>query len=107
MITEEAFRRAALDLPRVVAVQVLGATEFRLRATVFATLNWPEPGWAVVRLSPTDQAAFLSESAAIRREPTRRRDRGVTRIWLGALDPNLAPPLLQAAWRHVSDLSHR
>ncbi len=104
LVTDDAFRREALALPRVIERQALDAIEFRVGRRVFATLGWPETGWALVQLSLDEQSAFLTDTPALRREPTRRRDRGVTRVRLVALDPNLLPPLLEAAWRHATGI---
>ena len=105
MTTDDAFRHLALSFPRAVERAILGSQEFRVRDTAFATLGWPEPGWAVVRLTPKDQAAFMGKSPALSPEPGGRGRRGVTRVRLAGLDAGLMAPLVQAAWRLVHDAS--
>lgn len=99
MITPDAFRQQALSLPRALEKAILGAQEFRVRDKTFATLGWPEPGWAVVRLTSAEQAVFLARSRALTPEPGGRGRRGVTRVRLAGLEEGLLEPLLTAAWR--------
>lgn len=54
---------------------MLGSQEFRIKDVVFATLGWPEAGWAVVKLPPTDQARFLIACAGLSPEPGGRGKR--------------------------------
>lgn len=103
MTTDDAFRHLALSFPRAVERAILGSQEFRVRDTAFATLGWPEPGWAVVRLAPADQASFISQSTALSAEPGGRGRRGVTRVRLTGLDEALLKPIIAAAWRIASD----
>lgn len=102
MATADTFRDLALSLPRACEKPILGSQEFRVRDRAFATLGWPEPGWAVVRLTPADQLAFLRQSTALSPEPGGRGRRGVTRVRLGGLDETLLEPLITAAWRVAS-----
>jgi hypothetical protein len=99
MTTADAFRHLALSLPRAVEKPILGSQEFRVRDKAFATLGWPQAGWAVVRLTPGDQAKFMAKSQALAPEPGGRGRRGVTRVRLAGLDQALLAPLVTAAWR--------
>lgn len=101
--TSEDFRRLALSLPRTVERPILGSQEFRVRDRAFATLGWPEPGWAVVRLTPADQLRFMGQSKALTPEPGGRGRRGVTRVRLTGVDEPLLTAVMQAAWQVVSD----
>ncbi len=103
MATADAFRHLALSLPRAVEKPILGSQEFRVRDKAFATLGWPEAGWAVVRLTPSDQAKFMATSQAVGPEPGGRGRRGVTRVRLAGLDPALLAPLVTAAWRVANE----
>ena len=103
MVTTEGFRLQALSLPRALEKLILGSQEFRVRDKAFATLGWPQAGWAVVRLTPDDQAHFLAKSQALSPEPGGRGRRGVTRVRLAGLDEALLEPLVTAAWRVASD----
>lgn len=105
MTTSDTFRRLALSFPRATEKAILGSQEFRVRDKVFATLGWPEPGWAVVRLTPADQTKFISQSSALSPEPGGRGRRGVTRLRLSGLDETLLKPIISAAWRVASEAS--
>ena len=77
---------------------MLGSQEFRIKDKVFATLGWPEAGWAVVKLTPADQARFLKGGEGLSPEPGGRGRRGVTRVRLAAVDADRLTPVLKAAW---------
>jgi len=103
-MTPDEFRAVALSFPRTKEVQVFGSQEFRLGDRAFATLGWPEAGWAVVKLAPGDQLKFTANTRALHPEPGGRGKRGVTRVRLDGLDETLLQSILAAAWRHVSAL---
>lgn len=69
MTTDDAFRQLALRFPRATEKAILGSQESRVRDKAFAPLGWPEPDWAVVRLTPVDQAKFIAQSGELSPEP--------------------------------------
>ncbi len=75
-MTPDEFRAVALSFPRAKEVQVFGSQEFRLGDRAFATLGWPEAGWAVVKLAPGDQLRFTASTRALRPEPGGRGKTG-------------------------------
>jgi uncharacterized protein YdhG (YjbR/CyaY superfamily) len=58
-MTSSEFRKLALDLPETVEVGHMGHPDFRVGGKIFATLGYPRTGWAMVKLPPEDQAAFV------------------------------------------------
>ncbi len=60
---------------------VLDTVRFCVGAKAFATLNWPVPGWAVLKLTPADQQRLVARCEGFMREPGRRRS-GVTLVRL-------------------------
>jgi hypothetical protein len=102
MVRSETFRATALGLAGAREMQILGSHEFRIKDRAFATLGWPEPGWAVVRLPIREQTRIVAMTSAASPEAGGRGRRGVTRLRLATLDEALLTPILQAAWRHVS-----
>ena len=58
-MTSAAFRKLALRLPDVEERAHMGHPDFRVGGRVFATLGYPGRGWAMVKLRPEEQAAFL------------------------------------------------
>jgi hypothetical protein len=97
-MTPEAFRALALSFPRAQERSMLGSQEFRIKDKVFATLGWPEAGWAVIKLTPADQTRFLIACAGLSPEPGGRGKRGVTRVRLAASQEDRLAPVLKAAW---------
>ncbi|MGQ0639872.1 MAG: MmcQ/YjbR family DNA-binding protein [Gemmatimonadaceae bacterium] len=58
-MTADTFRALALSLPDVVEQAHMGHPDFRVEGRIFATLDYPQPGWAVVALTPFDQEFFV------------------------------------------------
>jgi hypothetical protein len=59
-MTESTFRRLALGLPEAVAGEHHGHPDFRVGGRIFATLRYPERGWAMVKLTPAQQRSFIA-----------------------------------------------
>jgi hypothetical protein len=49
------FRKLALGLPNVVEHAHMGHPDFRIGGKIFAGLDYPRAGWAMVALTPDDQ----------------------------------------------------
>lgn len=98
-MTADEFAALAMSFgPNVQTRLVLDATQFRVGGKAFATLGWPAPGWAVVKVSPSRQAWALSLGDGVAPEPGRRRKAGIVLIRLAAIDQGVAVALLAAAW---------
>lgn len=95
------FALVALSLPGVTAKAILDTQVFRVRQTTFATLGWPEPGWAVIKLSLGDQKRLLAQSSALAAEPGPRGKQGVTLMRLDAASEALVAETLRAAWSRL------
>lgn len=54
------FRRLALSLPAATEGAHMGHPDFRVGGKIFATLSYPDPSWAMVKLTPEQQEAFVS-----------------------------------------------
>ena len=80
---------------------IFDTVQFRVGAKAFATLGWPEQGWAVVKIDPRRQVWALRLSDGLGTEPGRRRNAGIVLARLAALDEAAATELLAAAWRHA------
>lgn len=101
-MTPDAFIAIASGLAMVKAKTVMGAVRLAVHGRTFATVGWPEAGWAIVKLSPDEQADFIALSNAIAPEPGRRGRRGVTLVRLRAVSEAVAMRLLIAAWQAAS-----
>ncbi len=104
-MTPEAFIAVASGLAMVKAKTVMGAVRLAVGGKTFATVGWPEAGWAVVRLSPDGQKSLMAQTAALAPEPGTRGRRGVTLVRLRVLGDAVAGRVLSAAWRHAQGQS--
>ena len=95
------FALMALSLPGVTAKAILETQVFRVRQTTFATLGWPQAGWAVIKLSLSDQNRLLAQSRALVAEPGPRGKQGVTLMRLEAASEALVAEALRAAWSRL------
>jgi hypothetical protein len=57
-MTPDGFRRLALRLPEATEGSHFGHPDFRVGGRIFASLGYPDPAWAVVRLTPEQQEAL-------------------------------------------------
>jgi hypothetical protein len=55
------YRRIALRLPGAEEHAHMNHPDFRVGGKIFATLGYPKPGWAMIKLTPEQQAEFLEE----------------------------------------------
>jgi hypothetical protein len=60
-VTKDQFRRIALALAGAEEREHMGHPDFRVGGKIFATLGYPEDGFASVMLSPEDQSILVGE----------------------------------------------
>ena len=58
-MTSNEFRKMALGLPEVVESSHMEHPDFRVGGKIFATLGFPDAGWAMVKLTPDEQELFV------------------------------------------------
>jgi len=81
----------------------MGHADFRVRGRIFATLGWPDDAWAMVKLTPEEQALFVEvEPAAFEPAPGGWGRRGSTRVRLETVEPVTVQSALVTAWRRVA-----
>ncbi|KSB91676.1 hypothetical protein AS593_06530 [Caulobacter vibrioides] len=101
-MTPDVFSNLASRLsPTVKTHRVLEAVQFRVGGKAFATLGWPEAGWAVVKLSVRDQMRLVADHDGVTVEPGPRGKSGVTLLWIEDLDEAALADVLVAAWREA------
>ena len=98
-MSPEAFAALGAGLAMVKSEAVMGAVRLAVHGKVFATVGWPRTEWAIVRLSPRDQAELVALSDALDPEKGRRGASGVTLVRLARLSDALAKRVLIAAWQ--------
>lgn len=97
-MTPDAFSTLAAGAGHGVMIYpILDSVQFRLGGKAFATLGWPQAGWAVIKLDPRDQDWALSLSKGLAAEPRGRA--GVILVHLAAAEETVVALALSAAWR--------
>ena len=102
-MTVAAFRQMALALPEAVEQAHMGHPDFRVKGKVFATLGYPDGRWAMVKLTPEQQTAFM-ESAPEVFVPVKGGWglKGATSVRLAEATRRALGPALATAWRNVA-----
>ena len=99
-MTAATFRRLALDLPEAVESAHMGHPDFRVGGKIFATLDAPTKGWAMVRLALADQARLLATAPGVFVPAAGAWGRaGATLVKLRKADRAVVRRALDAAWR--------
>lgn len=105
-LTIEGFRRLALGLPEAAEHAHMGHPDFRVRGKIFATLGYPDGDWAMVKLTPEQQEAFvLSAPTVFKPVKGGWGLRGATNVRLKAASARTLGPALETAWRNVAPKS--
>jgi hypothetical protein len=105
-VDSDDFRRIALSLPEAKENAHMGHPDFRVRGKIFATLGFPDKDWAMVKLTPEQQRAF------VRAEPDMFQPvkggwgrRGATNVSLEAAEETSLRRAMITAWRNVAPKS--
>jgi hypothetical protein len=102
-MTPQAFRKLALSLPDAIESAHGGHPDFRVGKTIFATLGYPDQTFAMIKLTPDQQALFI-ELAPGMFVPVKGGWglRGATHVRLAAADAARVKRALTAAWEHIA-----
>ena len=77
--------------------------DFRVGGKIFATLGYPDEKWAMVKLSPAEQRAFLRSNPEVFRPIKGGWGRhGATNVCLSAAKAAVVRQALAAAWRNTA-----
>jgi len=102
-LTVDGFRRLALSLPEASESAHMGHPDFRVRGKIFATIGWPDRGWAMVKLTPEQQAAFVEAEPAVFTPVKGGWGRqGATTVHLRAAKTAAVRHALFEAWRNAA-----
>lgn len=58
-MTSNGFRKLALALPGAIESSHMGHPDFRANGKIFATLQYPDENWGMVKLPPEQQNEFV------------------------------------------------
>lgn len=102
-MTPESFRKMAVTFPEASESEHMGHPDFRVCGKIFATLDHPTVGWAMVKLSPEQQHDFVKlEPAAFFPVKGSWGQRGCTSVLLKAAKKAAVLKALAAAWRNAA-----
>ena len=105
-MTPDEFRRLALGLRGACEGAHMGHADFRVGGKIFATLGWPDEGFAMVKLAPEEQEMYRSiDPAAFAPIKGAWGRRGATEVRLPVAAPASVQGALSAAWRRVAPKS--
>jgi len=100
-VTAEDFRRMALGFPEAEERSHMDHPDFRVRGKIFATLSYPEAGWAMVKLTPEQQDNYVRADSAVFQPVTGGWGRrGATSVRLRAARKVMVRRALAEAWRN-------
>lgn len=103
-MTPDAFRRLALALEGASEGAHMGHPDFRVNGRIFATLGHPDPGFAMVGLTPDEQAMRVETAPeTFSPVPGGWGKNGATRVMLAGADEAAVKDALAVAWRIQTD----
>ena len=103
-MTPAAFRKLALALDGASEGAHGGHPDFRTSGKVFATMGYPDRGWAMVKLTPDQQEMLCAaEPAMFRPVKGGWGLRGATNLSLAGADARTARSALAMALKNVTE----
>ena len=97
-MTADDFRTLALSLEGARYASRLGAIEFLVKDTVFASLGGPNPNLAILKLTREDQARAIAQAPSLfLPQPGGAGARGLTCVRLSQASADILAPWLAAA----------
>lgn len=94
------FRRLALSFPNTQERAHMHHPDFRVAGKIFATLGYPDDGWAMVKLTPLEQEMFVKAQPAVFNPCAGAWGRrGATNVRLKSVRKPTLRRALEAAWR--------
>jgi hypothetical protein len=99
-MTANDFRRLALSFSKTEERAHMHHPDFRVAGKIFATLGYPEDGWAMVKLTPLEQEMFVKAQPKVFNPCAGAWGRrGATNIRLKSARKPTLRRALEAAWR--------
>lgn len=99
-MTANDFRRLALSFPKAEERAHMDHPDFRVAGKIFATLGYPDDGWAMVKLTPMEQEMFVKAQPAVFNPCSGAWGRrGCTNVRLKSARKHTLRRALEAAWR--------
>ena len=102
-MTPDEFREMALSFPDTSEGSHMGHFDFRVRGKVFATVAYPDEQWAMVKLTPDEQKAFVTAQREM--FVVVKGDwglQGYTNVRLAKADKDIVRRALAVAWEGIA-----
>lgn len=97
------FREFALEIPDAVQQSHMRHPDFRLGGKVFATLNYPDENWAMVKLTPEHQREFIEKAPDVFKPCSGAWGRqGATNVYLPKAKASVVRAALDAGAKNVA-----
>jgi hypothetical protein len=102
------FRKLALEISGAIESSHMNHPDFRIEGKVFASLGYPDDHHGMVRLTPEQQAAMISETSAVFASCAGAWGRqGSTKVTLDPASPVLVRTALETAARNIAEKQTR
>jgi len=99
-MTANGFRRIALGFEGAVESAHMGHPDFRAGGRIFATLQYPDERWGMVKLPAADQDEFVREYSGVFVPCNGAWGRqGCTNVLLKAAKTDVLRTAIESAWR--------
>jgi hypothetical protein len=101
-MTSDDFRKMALELEGALESAHMGHPDFRTKGKIFATLQYPDEDWGMVKLPPEQQENFIRAhpNAFVPVKGAWGR-KGCTNVRLKAVDEIALKEALRIAWSNT------
>lgn len=108
MVTGADFRRIALSMPEAMEGSHFGHADFRVGGKIFATLGLEPEGYGVLLLTPGQQAGMVEDEPQVFSPvPGGWGRKGLTRVRLANVAPDILEGALRIAWHRRSAMNAR
>jgi hypothetical protein len=102
-MTNDDFRRMALEIPNAIERSHMSHPDFRIAGRIFASLGVPDKNWGMAKLTPAQQHAFIEKAPKIFKPSSGAWGRqGYTNVCLPAATSAIVRAALDAAAGNVS-----
>src|SRR5216117_2224855 len=101
-MTNDEFRKMALEIPTAVERSHMNHPDFRVAGKIFASLGIPDQNWGMVKLTPEQQRAFIEKAPKVFKPCSGAWGRqGYTNVYLAAAKAAIMRTALDAAGTNV------
>jgi len=102
-MTDNDFRKMALQIPGAVEKSHMNHPDFRIGVKIFASLGFPDKNCAMVKLTPEQQRVIMAKTPKVFKPCSGAWGKqGATSIYLPAARPDVARALLNTAASNVA-----